>query len=83
MSYHRRAPARNIAGADMVLPPGKQFYAAVKFLASSIRLRLAVVGLRDAETDLAGAARPGDLRTGRDGGFAKVEEAMLPAEALR
>jgi hypothetical protein len=48
MSYHRRAPARNIAGADMVLPPGKQFYTAVKFLASGIRLRLAVVGPRDA-----------------------------------
>jgi len=37
MSYHRRAPTRNIAGAP----------------ASGIRLRLAVVGPRDAETDLA------------------------------
>jgi hypothetical protein len=41
-----------LTGSRMMMPPGKQLFVAVKNIAPGVRLRLLVVGLRDADTDL-------------------------------
>ena len=43
-----------LMGKDMSLPPGKQHYIAVRNLTPGMRLRLAVIGPRDADPELYG-----------------------------
>lgn len=41
-----------LTGSKRVMPPGKRLFMAVKYIAPGVRLRLLVVGPRDADTDL-------------------------------
>ena len=41
-----------LTGSEIVMPPGKRLFMAVKNITPGVRLRLLVVGPRDADTDL-------------------------------